>query len=277
MAQALDEINTARGAAGIHNVSLLAPASSQHRAEDMLANEYFGHYDLNGFFPGYWYTASGGAFVAEENIGYRFDQAGFQDAAATAREIIHIMIYDDASASWGHRDSLMDPSNSYAEVSVAVDGKRFFLVVNMIRQLLDWVAPPTFSNGMFACSGRLSLSGSSIQDVRIYFSNYSLHKGFFYNTPNLNITMGQLSYTLGDPIAGVVPNPYQYFDVATVRPKAWHVSGQDFAFSAPINNTFGPGIYTIAILANNTSPVKSPYNPEYDEYVPILWFAVELP
>ena len=60
IAQALNEINSARQALGIYNVSLIQPVASTFRGEDMLDNQYFGHYDLNGLQPGYYYTKLGG-------------------------------------------------------------------------------------------------------------------------------------------------------------------------------------------------------------------------
>jgi uncharacterized protein YkwD len=275
-AQVLDEINTARAAAGIQNVSLLVPVSSAHRAQDMLNNQYFGHYDLSGFYPGYWYTLMGRSYLAEENIGYSYDSAGIEGFPAVARELTHTMIYDDASSGWGHRDSLMDPTNNFAEVSVANDRNRFYLVINMVKDLVDWISSPSFSNATFSCAGRLALNGSSIQSVYIYFNNYSAHDQFVYD-PQLHVNVGETSYTLGEPIAGVVPSPGYYPTVETLRPKDWHVAGQNFAFSVTVNATYGPGIYTLAIFANNTLPMKNPYNSEYDVLVPVLWYALKLP
>jgi uncharacterized protein YkwD len=276
---ALNEINTAREALGIANVSLVEPIASTFRGEDMLNNLYFGHYDLNGYQPEYYYTKLGGLYTMEENIAYDYLPSGTEgNLTGIVVNFVHSMIYDDVFSLFDHRDSILDPTNNYVDIAIVNDSNRVFIVVHMIKDWIDWQSPPTFVNGTFSCAGMLKLSGSSLENIDIYYSDPSAHDSYQFN-PQLNISTGETSYNIGDPVAGVQPDPQQtYINIVTIRPQTWISNGQYFDVSFPFSATNGTGIYTITIWVNNTLPTKSPYDVSRYEYsLPALEYTVELP
>ncbi len=277
--QVLDEINAARMAVGLLNVTMLpSPASSYYRAADMLNNGYFGHYSLDGYHPTYYYTKLGGVYALEENLGYVYASVMRESSIpGFARNSIHDMIYDDAGSDWGHRDSLLDPANNYIDLWVVYGGNRLFLVANMQKVWVNWSRVPQFENGSFSCAGTLNLPDSRIDTVQIYYSNPAEHSNFTYNT-DLRIRDGEHFYSIGDVVAGVINFPYYYPSVETIRPQTWSIRGQDFNIAFRLGPINGSGLYTIVIYAENTLPYEHPYNPEKSgDTIPVLEYTVLFP
>ncbi|MEN3053753.1 MAG: CAP domain-containing protein [Candidatus Methanosuratincola petrocarbonis] len=275
----LDEINSARAALGLPLVDpSLEYVAANYRAQDMLAGGYFNHYDLSGRLPNYHYTSLGGAYYIEENLGYLYFPPLTSDRAVnSSRELVRDMIYDDAASGWGHRDSLLDPTNNRAEVSVAWNGSSLFLVVHMVKEWVSWSEPPHLSGGAFSCSGSLAMNGSTLKSVVIYYSDPGDHDDFSYSA-SLRVLVGEKSYSLGSLVAGVVPPPMFYPGLQTIRPTKWSVSGQSFsvAFNASVLKSIaGPGLYTVVFYASNTLGVQHPYDTDrYSSELPILSYTI---
>ncbi len=277
--QALDEINTARMAIGLPNVTMLStPVSSYYRAADMLNNGYFGHYSLDGYHPNYYYARLGGVYALEENLGYIYASVMKESSIpGFARNSINNMIYDDAGSDWGHRDSLLDPTNNYVDIWAVYGGNHLFLVVNMQKVWVDWSRSPQFENGSFSCTGTLTLPGSRIDTVQIYYSNPAEHSNFTYNA-DLRIRDGEHFYSIGEVVAGVINFPYYYPSVETIRPQTWSIHGQDFNIAFRLDPINGPGLYTIVLYAENTLPYEHPYNPEKNgDTIPVLEYTLLFP
>ncbi len=275
----LEEINLARAALGLPLVQpSLEYVAASYRAEDMLAGGYFNHYDLHGRLPNYHYTSLGGAYYVEENIGYvYFPPMGSDRAVVSSRELVRDMIYDDAASNWGHRDSLLDPTNNRAEVGVAWNGSRLFLVVHMVKEWVAWSSPPHVSGSSFSCSGSLTIERSTLKSVVIYHSDPSDHSEFSYD-PSLRVLVGEKSYSLGSPIAGVAPPLVFYPGLQTIRPTAWSVSGQSFSVSfnaSALRSIAGPGLYTVVFYASNTLGFQHPYDAgRYSSELPVLSYTI---
>lgn len=277
--QVLNDINTARMAAGVPNATLVEPIASTYRTQDMLANQYFGHYDLSGIYPGYYYTKLGGLYTMEENIGYNYYSLPVTaaDVASAVNGSLYAMIYNDGFHLYEHRDSLLDPTNNYVDISVANDSNRVYIVIHMIKDWVSWESPPSFTNGTFSCAGILDLNNSTITDVLIYYSNSSMYTSYTYDS-SLHVLTGASTYTIGDPIVGVLPPPQLYEFVDTMRPTTWSVNGQQFSISFKLTNITNPGIYTFSLWAENTLTVRDPYDPtRYNDTLPVLEYAISLP
>ena len=166
----LEEINNAREKHGLPPVSLLNLSIAQFRAEDMLKRGYYGHCDPEGRPPSYWYTLLGGLYYVEENIGVTYT-TGELDPVKEAREHVIAMIYDDASSDWGHRDSLLDPTNNYVDIGVAIGDNLFYLVIHMQKVWVEWIQPPEYNetSGVFRASGVVLLNGSTLYTIAIYY------------------------------------------------------------------------------------------------------------
>ncbi len=271
----LERLNEERAAVGLAEVGLVSPIASSYRTEDMSAEGYFNHYDLNGYLPTYYYTLLGGRHAMEENIGYlytpSFDPRDVPDYSAS---LVHDMIHDDAASAWGHRDSLLDPTNNLVDISASWTGSRLFVALHMIKSWVNWTKPPTLNGNAFSCSGNLTMSGSTIDYVYVYWSNPSEHDDMTYST-DLKILRGESGYSMGGLVAGVIPYLYYYEGVENIRPSEWSISGTSFSIAFNFNATHGPGIYTIVICATNTLGVAHPYDPErFADAVPVMEYSM---
>ncbi|MBE8538834.1 AN1-type zinc finger domain-containing protein [Geoglobus acetivorans] len=261
----LEYLNKERVKRGLPAVELISTGIAQFRAEDMIKRNYFGHYDPEGYPPFYYYTKKGGLYAMEENCGeYRIvggllDQT---DVADYALKSVKSMIYDDALSNWGHRDSLLDPSNNYIDIGVAWDSNRMVLVLHMTKKYVEWTKVPKVDNMVFSASGKLN------QDVK--FEGVMI----YYHPPPREEFNKRHSYDIGDPIAGVVPGRAYYEDIETWRPLKWTLAGQKFDISFKIRPIKGPGFYTVVIWAENKSGLKHPFDPERDDYWTILEYTV---
>lgn len=273
----LDEINRERASVGVPPVALSEQSvAADYRSNDMLTGNYFNHYDWGGYYPGYYYTLMGGKFAMEENIGYVYNsQLRQSEIPADAVSLVHDMIYNDAASDWGHRDSLLDPTNNLAEISAAWSSSRLFLTIHMIKSWVNWTAPPRFEGGVFSCGGALLLNGSMIKYGAVYYSDPDDHDQMSYDS-YLEVYKGERGYSMGDPVAGV--HPILLFQgLSVIRPTAWTDAGSGFSISFPLSASRGAGVYTVVLYAQNTLGFEHPYDPERNaELVPILEYSVYL-
>jgi hypothetical protein len=270
----LEQLNAERRAVGLSEVRLVGPIASSYRTGDMAANGYFNHYDLSGYLPTYYYTLLGGQHAMEENIGYLYAPSLAPGKISNySASLVSDMVHDDAASAWGHRDSLLDPTNNLVDISASWTGNRLFVALHMIKSWVDWAKPPTLEGGTFSCSGNLTMSGSTLDAVYIYRSIPSEHDDMTYS-PTLEILRGEGSYSMGDLIAGVIPYPYYYEGIVEIRRR----SGRSMAppsHSFQIRCDGWPAIYTVMIYATNTLGVAHPYDPErYADIVPVMEYSI---
>ena len=273
----LEEINKEREKSGIPPVELIELGIAEYRANDMLANNYYGHCDLEGRHPGYYYTILNGLYAMEENVGLTYISLG-DDPAEKARELVRAMIYDDAHANWGHRDSLLDPTNNKVDIGVAYGEGWLYIVIHMQKAWVEWTIPPIYDpeTGIFRAKGELLLNASKLDSVIIYWSDYDtrLITGDPGCGTRFNCTCD--SYDIGESVAGVVESSlYYYEEIDTIIAKEWSVSGRTFSISFKWKPE-KPGLYTIVLWAKNTLPYTHPYDKDrYKYYLPILEYTFE--
>jgi hypothetical protein len=160
---------------------------------------------------------------------------------------------------------------------VAWGDRLLFLVVHMVKSWVEWLEGPSVSGGVFTASGRLLVEGSSLRSVLVYYDDPRAHRG-----SRLNEELGvreclERSYSIGELAAGVVPEPYYYEGVETIRPLEWVVEGGEFRVSFELRPVRGPGLYTVVLVASNTLGVKHPYDPSrFSEGIPVLYYSVLL-
>ncbi|MEM0105949.1 MAG: hypothetical protein QXX81_05370 [Zestosphaera sp.] len=271
----LSKINEERLKSGIPPVGLFNDTTARFRAEDMYSNNYFGHCDLSGMTPNYHYTKLGGSYVIEENVGYSYIIGGRLPPIDSAVKNVDNMIYNDAESGWGHRDSILDPTNNFVSIYAAWDDSRLFLVIHMMKVWVEWITPPAVRNGAFTAEGRILLNGSKLYGVTIYRSSPNTSRTF---NPRLNVLMTCSPYSIGEPIAGVVPEPYYYTEVKTIRPLKWVISGQHFSVGFPVSfEDGGEGLYTIVVWAENTLHTKHPFDEgRYRDHLPVLEYTFSM-
>ncbi|HPC28242.1 MAG TPA: hypothetical protein PKX17_05900, partial [Candidatus Methanomethylicus sp.] len=232
-------------------------------------------YDLSGYLPTYYYTLLGGQYAMEENIGYIYTPSLVPGKIPNySASLVSDMVHDDAASAWGHRDSLLDPTNNLVDISASWTGSRLFVALHMIKSWVDWAKPPTLEGGTFSCSGNLTMSGSTLDSVYIYRSVPSEHDDMTYS-PILEILRGEGSYSMGDLIAGVIPYPYYYEGIEEIRPSEWSIDGASFSIAFKFDATEGPAIYTVMAYATNTLGVTHPYDPERcADIVPVMEYSI---
>ena len=209
------------------------------RANYMLRNKLFSHYDINGIPPQYYFTRLGHYFYMEEALGKSSTTSFFttSDVIEESKKLIYDMIYNDENAGWGHRDTLLDPCFNYADISVAYNSHEIYLVVAMLNARIDWVLKPMFKNGVVRFQGKIL--GDMIPTSVFIYRDVADPK-----------RVNSLSYSLGEIIAGVVPKPYYYKGVKTIRPLEWYLSESFISVSFPFQIT-EKGIYTIVVHAKD--------------------------
>ena len=123
----LDAINADREAEGLSEVAWddIAASAGQAHAEEMLANDYFSHWNLAGYGPEHRYALAGGLDAVAENIyeyWYRYDDgrpAPITDWGALIRQA-----EADLMNSPGHRRTILDPFNTHVGIGIAYDAKK---------------------------------------------------------------------------------------------------------------------------------------------------------
>lgn len=274
----LEQLNEERRAFGLPEVQLVSPVASSYRVNDMSANGYFNHYDLNGYLPNLYYTALGGLYGMEENIGYLYyEYLDPDDVPSGAASLVYDMIHNDAGSNWGHRDSLLNPANNFVDISAKWTGSRLFISLHMVKSWVSWAHPPQLVNGTLSCSGTITINGSEISDVLIFKSAPSEHDDLNYDS-TLEILKGEGSYSLGDLVAGVIPAPMYYEGITTLRPTQWSVSGGNFSITFAFSATDGPGVYTVVLYAENTLGIAHPFDSSLSSSaIPVLQYSILVP
>ncbi len=243
-------INNDRIANGVtSNVSLdFNPAAQQH-AYSMLLNDYFSHWDTQGYKPYMRYTIAGGTGAVEENIAFAHQTGQFtsvQAEEAALKSLEYEMVYNDAAHGNEHKYNILDPYHNYVSIGVAYDSANIYLVQDFENKYINWTEPVTLSSsGQVTMTGDFSMS-KDIQSVQIFYESLP--------TALTVAQLGQLpysgSYTQGTFAGGVPPPGTQFAQGITITPSAWDLSGSSFTISfnmAPMIKKMGPGCYTLYI------------------------------
>lgn len=124
LAQMLDLINGYRTVSGLPPVSWDDTAASvgQWHAEDMLANNYFSHWNLHGYGPEHRYAFAGGRDIVFENIytyWYRYDDG--RPAPIEDWEQVIAEAQANLMDSPGHRRNILDPHHTHVGIGIAYD------------------------------------------------------------------------------------------------------------------------------------------------------------
>jgi hypothetical protein len=239
---ALDLINTDRQANGLQNVSLSTVDSGQAHAGDMLANDYFSHWDLNGFKPYMRYSLAGGKGAVDENIAYFYDSDSVSSVQDALSSLEYKMMYDDASSNWGHRDNILQPLHNKVSIGIAFDRNHVYVVQDFEDQYIKWTAL-TVSNGTVAMQGTLTQPSQVISQIGINYETTSP-----LTKPQLSNPPYQSSYDSGTSIGSVVPPQWQSITGITITAQTWNQAEQDFNIKFDLTKAFaqyGAGVYTL--------------------------------
>ncbi len=125
-------INQQRGAAGLHKLNLdpLAGQAAKQHADEMLAHDYFSHWDLTGRKPTRRFNLLGGFDAIGENIYHASNpQGGLQSLLDHAIETL--------MASEGHRKTILGANYTHVGLGLALsaDNKQFYLAQEFVARL----------------------------------------------------------------------------------------------------------------------------------------------
>ena len=271
---ALELINVDRQSHGAPPVRLGSNQAAQLHAEDSVRSGYIvGHWTSNGLKPYMLYTLTGGVGVMAENAaGQRTGSencdeprviCGTIDVLSAIATLQWSMMYDDAHANWGHRDTIVDPIYDTVNIGIAFTDSHVAYYQHFEYTRLTHVTTPTLEGGILSLSLQ-PRTGYEIGNVAIYYdppptpkhpeeisslTSYCVGGGFTDNCENI------------EPIARVLepapPGSY-YVDLnpADVVAHLWNVHGdRSVTIKADLRQfTIVDSIYTIVIYSNAKRP-----------------------
>lgn len=248
---ALGLINSDRQANGLENVSLSNVGSAQSHADEMLLNNYFSHWDLNGYKPHMRYTLAGGAGAVDENIAWNYNSLTI-DAKKAINRMEFDMMNNDAGSNWGHRYNILTPFHNKVAIGVAVDGNNVYFVEDFENDYVSWTTF-TATGGNVNMAGTIQKSGLTIQQVVIFYDNpTSLTTQQLANAPYNG------PYDSGTFVGMAFPRGRQSQEGITIAASTWSQKGQNFQINFDLTQAFkanGNGVYTLFLQTNlaNTS------------------------
>ncbi len=240
---ALELINTDRQEKGLQNVTLSSVNSGQLHADEMLANGYFSHWDMNGYKPPVRYTLAGGKGAVAENLTWRGVTGIFTsiDIKSSLKDLEYSMMYDDASSNWAHRDNILTASHNKVSIGIAYDSKNVYLVQDFEDDYVSW-SQLNYAGGVVTMKGTMQRQGT-IQQVAIYYDDPSA------------LTVAQLGeapynsgYNPGTFVGLVLPSGYVSQGGVTIEATTWVQNGNSFEVSFPMNAAvaaYSQGVYTL--------------------------------
>jgi hypothetical protein len=213
----------------------------------MLENNYFSHWDMKGMKPHMRYTLAGGTEAVTENIAAYV--GGIDTDLKTAlKNLEWIMMYDDVSSQWGHRDNILTPFHNKVSIGISyAQSKGLYFVEDFVNDYVEW-SRLTVSNGEVNMAGTIEKTGLTIQHVAIYFDNpTSLTAQQLANPPYDH------SYDVGTYVGMALPSGWESVGGITITASTWTQAGQNFQISFSLSQAFvshGKGVYTLCLQSN---------------------------
>lgn len=249
---ALSLINSDRQAHGLQNVTLSAVNSGQLHAQEMLSNDFFSHWDTNGYKPHMRYTLAGGKGAVSENIAWQGMTGNIFaiDVKTALENLEYSMMYDDASSNWGHRDNILNAFHNKVSIGIAYDSHNVYLVQDFENDYISWSQLSVNSNQV-SLQGTIAKQGLTIKNVAIY-----------YDKP-LNLTSNQLesspyddSYGPGTFVGMALPENWEAIGGITITANTWVQSDNSFQFSFSLEKAtvaYGSGVYTLFLMTGEST------------------------
>jgi hypothetical protein len=137
----LDLINQARAEEGLTPVEWDAFAASvaTAHAQDMAENQYFSHWDLQGYGPDVRYALAGGSELAMENISTYYEY--WSDNTPKQLEDFDQLViqsHEGLMNSPGHRKNIMDPNHTHVGIGFAYNPEtgHFFVAQEFVNRYI---------------------------------------------------------------------------------------------------------------------------------------------
>ena len=268
---ALSLINDDRRAHGLPPVVLGSNPAAQMHAEDMITHDYFGHWWMDGRKPYMVYSETGGTSYVSENAstsGWTNRRWAERNCGSflvncivpEVREAIEDaqwgMMYDDAHADWGHRDTILGVSHRAVNLGIASNGRRVVYVQHFEGgDVVADTRPSLSEDGVLSFSVFKIAGGVDIaEQVTIYYDPPPTPK-----TPeqidllDSYCTGGGFSTQCGEPAAAVLKplgggSYYVGLERTDVVANEWSETSDKFSFSASMGGLLNaPGVYTVVV------------------------------
>lgn len=240
-------------------------------AEDMIAHDYFGHWWRDGRKPYMVYSETGGtSYVsenastsgwtnrrwAERNCGSFLVNCIVPEVREAVEDAQWRMMYDDAHADWGHRDTILGVSHRAVNLGIASNGRRVVYVQHFEGgDVVADTRPSLSGDGVLSFSVSKVAGGVDIaEQVTIYYDPPPTPK-----TPeqidllDSYCTGGGFSTQCGEPVAAVLKplgggSYYVGLERTDVVADEWSESSDKFSFSASMGGLLNaPGVYTVVV------------------------------
>jgi uncharacterized protein YkwD len=249
---ALSLINSDRQANELPNVTLSSVDSGQRQANDMLANQFFSHWDTNGYKPYMRYTLAGGKGAVAENCAWQGLTGNIFsiNVKSALKDMEWSMMYDDASSNWGHRDNILDPRHNKVSIGVAYDNHNVYLVQDFENDYVSWDVL-SVDNNQVTLKGTEQGKQSNITQIAI-----------FYDNP-IPLTPSQLEqsqyrdgYDAGTYVGSVLPPNWQATGGITITADSWTQNGNNFQISFSLSQAvaaFSKGVYTLYLETGSST------------------------
>ena len=267
---ALGLINRDRADHGLPPVAMGSNPAAQLHAEDMLTHEYLGHWWVDGAKPYMVYTQTGGTSYVAENAaidGWTSERWREQRCGAllvtcvlpvpdeSVREAEWGMMYDDAHADWGHRDTILGPTHRSVNLGIAWNGRLLTFAQHFEGGDVEGTDLALTSGGQLSLSLRKRASGVEIAGVvSVYYDPLP--------APRTPAEIGELrSYCVGggfttecgQPIARVLSPPgagrfYPDLEPGEIVASVWRETALGFELQADLGALAQePGVYTVQV------------------------------
>jgi hypothetical protein len=185
---AFDEINDDRLEHGVTPVKLGTNYAAQNHADDMMSFAYFSHWNTQGVKPYVTYTEFGGRDYVKENIAASWcDGYGCKiEPMELIEKFQHLMVYDDANSSWGHRDNILDPHHTHVNIGIVWDNNSFYFVQHFETKLIHY-DQVNLEDKILRISGKTQ-NGYDLKSISVYrddlpltLDGHDLESKFPYN------------------------------------------------------------------------------------------------
>jgi uncharacterized protein YkwD len=245
----LSLINSDRQSNGLQNVTLSIIDCGQRHADDMLANQFFSHWDTNGYKPYMRYTLASGKGAVSENVAWLYNSGGLDPVKAIER-LEYDMMYDDASSNWGHRDNILNPLHNSVSIGIAYDNYNVYLVQDFENDYVSW-------NVLSVNDNQVTLHGteqgeqSDIQQIAIFYDNPTP-----LTSSQLEQAQYQDGYDAGTYVGLTLPPNWHATEGITITADSWTQSGNNFQISFSLSQAvaaFSKGVYTLYLETGSST------------------------
>ena len=209
-------INEARSEHGYPPVILGSNSAAQQHAEAMLANNFTGHWGIDGLNPNMRYTLAGGTNYMGENVAGAILQAGVDYRPRNAQTSL-TKHHQGLMQSPGHRKNILNKWHKKVSLGIACNRFSCAVVQNFEGDYVEFVEKPSISDGVLRFAGELK-------------GDFRFHSkvDIWYDQPTHPLTLGQLdatySYLVGQEPATFLLGPApagSFYSAADLRPTSY--------------------------------------------------------